>query len=361
MSGRLITYFLLNLICCSVFAQTIPDAISIAASDKYKSPSLFKKIINGTNYRKEWETPVTMPVFDLKRSKLKIKELGGGQQTTSLYLVDENKNEWVLRSVDKEVKPPKEFMENTFIERVIQDHVSAAYPYAGLSVSHLSKAAGVISGESKLYYVPDDTAFGEYRSVMANKVFQLISYMPEKIEELSTEEMLKKLRADKKYAIDQKEYLKVRLIDWLISDWDRHIGQYKWIEKTNSSGIAFQVVPRDRDQAFFRSNGLLIKFISMLFLPHMSGFAKSKGDIKRLSFKAKSMDKICTDQLSKEDWIRITKDFQTNISDEVIESAIKKQPPEIFAIRGNQIIEILKFRRNYMLENVMKYYSVLTS
>lgn len=344
-----------------MLTQPTSKSITVAASDKYKSPSFFKKIINGANYRKEWETPVTMPVFDLRKSKLKIKELGGGQQTTSLYLVDEKNNEWVLRSIDKKVKPPKEFMENTFIERVIQDHVSAAYPYAGLSVSHLSKAAGVIAGESYLYYVPDDTAFGKYRSVMANKVFQLISYMPESIEEFTTEEMMKKLHADKKYSIDQEEYLKVRLVDWLISDWDRHDGQYKWIEKTTASGKAFQIVPRDRDQAFFRSNGLLVKFISMFFMPHLRGFVKSKSDIKRLSYKAKAMDKRCTDQLSKEDWIRITKDVQNNISDGIIESAIKKQPPEIFAIRGNKIIKTLKARRNYLLENVMKYYSVLDS
>jgi hypothetical protein len=359
MPGKLLISFGLTLISHAVLTQTSSDHITTPASSKYKTKSFFKKLFAGTNYRQEWETPVTMPVFDLRKSKLRIKEMGGGQQTTSLYLLDENNREWVLRSVDKDYKPPKKIIQNTFIERTIQDHISAAYPYAGLSVTHLSNAAGIIAGRSHLYYVPDDTAFGEYRALMANKVFLLISYLPDSIQELATEDMLKKIADNKNYTIDQKEYLKVRLVDWLISDWDRHPGQYKWIQKTTPAGISIRVVPRDRDQAFFSSNGLLFKFISLFFMPHMSGFKKSRNDIKRLSNKARDLDKRCTDQLTKEDWINITKEFRNKMSDDVITAAIKKQPPEIFAIRGDEIIETLKSRRNRLLENVMKYYSVL--
>jgi hypothetical protein len=43
----------------------------------------------------------------------------------------------------------------------------------------------------------------------------------------------------------------------------------------------------------------------------------------------------------------------------VIESAIKKQPEEIYAIRGQKIINKLKSRRDGLLKNAMKYYSFL--
>lgn len=361
MQGKLINTFALLLINYSVLTQTNPGYITSAASSKYKTKSFVKKLFAGTNYRREWETSVTMPVFDLRNGRFSIKELGGGQQTTSLYLIDNNKKEWVLRSVDKDYKPPRKIFANTFIERIIEDHISASYPYAGLSVTHLSNAAGVVAGESHLYYVPDDTAFGEYREVMADKVFLLISYLPDSVSELTTEEMLEKIAGNQNHFVDQKEYLKARLVDWLISDWDRHTGQYKWIQKNSGADTIYQVVPRDRDQAFFKSNGLLFRFVSMFFMPHIRGFKKSSKDIKRLSKKARKLDKLCTDRLSKEDWIGITKEFRSKMNDEVIETAIKKQPPEIFALRGNELIEILKSRRNSLLDNVMKYYSVLKS
>ena len=72
------------------------------------------------------------------------------------------------------------------------------------------------------------------------------------------------------------------------------------------------------------------------------------------------MDKRFTSQLKKEDWEAIIKEFQNNVTDSVIESAIKKQPPEIFSIRGNEMIEKLRSRRDGLLKQVMKYYNFLS-
>lgn len=72
---------------------TIPHShngfITVPASKKYVSPSILGEIFIGSNYRKEWETPVTMPVFDIKKTKFKIVKLGGGLQTISLDLLDD--------------------------------------------------------------------------------------------------------------------------------------------------------------------------------------------------------------------------------------------------------------------------------
>lgn len=334
--------------------------VTIAASEKYSSPSVFEKLLFGSNYRKEWETPVTMPVFNIKQTNFRIVEMGGGHQTTSLELADEMGREWTLRSVDKDVKPPKEFMEDTFIEWIIQDHVSAAYPYAGLSVPDISRAGGVPAGDQQLYFVPDDTAFGEHRAAMANKVFILVNQQLQDQKGITTEEMLTRLKSDTPHYVNQREYLKARLLDWLVADWDRHEDQWRWVEKKTDSGIAFYVVPRDRDQAFFRSNGLLIKFMGLFFMPHINNFNKSGRGIMRLGKKTRVMDKRFTSQLKKEDWEAIIKEFQGNVTDSVIESAIKKQPPEIFAIRGNELIEKLRSRRDGLLTQVMKYFNFLS-
>jgi hypothetical protein len=148
-------------------------------------------------------------------------------------------------------------------------------------------------------------------------------------------------------------------MDWLIADWDRHEDQWRWIERNTGSGIAFHVVPRDHDQAFFRSNGLLVKFLGLFFMPHINKFNKNGHGIKGLSKKTRAMDKRFTNRLTKEGWEHIIKEFQNNINDSVIEAAIKKQPKEIFAISGNELIEKLKSRRDGMQKHVMRYYSFL--
>ncbi len=331
---------------------------TVAASYKYSSPSLFEKIFFGSNYRKEWETPVTIPVFDIRKTNFKITSMGGGQQTTSLELIDDKNKEWRLRSVDKNVEPSEKILKNNFIEKIIQDHVSCAYPYAGLSIPIIAEEAGVPTGIQALYFVPDDSAFGQYRPVMSNKVFMLLD-QPNGQEDITTSEMLAKLDSCKEYFVDQQAYLKARLVDWLIGDWDRHEDQWRWIERNTDTSIAFLVVPRDHDQAFFRSNGLLVKFIGLFFMPYMDKFNKNARDIKALSKKTRELDRQFTDRLAKEDWERIIKEFQKNVSDRVIETAIKKQPKEIYAISGNELIEKLKSRRDGMLKHGMKYYTFL--
>ena len=340
--------------------DTIPHAhngfITVPASKKYSSPSILGQIFVGLNYRKEWGSPVTIPVFDIKKTNFRIIKMGGGQQTTTLDLVDDKNREWTLRSVDKNVQTTKKYTQNIFIQSIIQDGVSGSYPYAGLSVPDIARAAGVPAGEQYLYYVPDDSSFGEYRSMMANKVFILVNTQPQAEKAITTTEMFERLKQDKQAYVDEKEYLKARLVDWLIADWDRHIDQFRWTEKRIDSGIAFLVVPRDHDQAFFRSNGLLIKVVGR---PHLSKFNMSGSGIEVLSAKTKDLDKRFTAHLQKEDWEMIIKQFQNNVTDAVIEAAIKKQPKEIFAIRGNELIGKLISRRDGLLKYGMEYYSFL--
>ena len=177
---------------------TIPHShngfITVPASIQYSSPSILGEIFNGSNYRREWETPVSMPVFDLKKTNLKIVKMGGGLQTISVDLVDDKNREWALRSVDKNVHSLKKYQQNIFIHSLIQDNISGSYPYAGLSVPDIAEAAGVPTGEQYLYFVPDDSAFGNYRSAVANKVFILVNNQLQPEKAITTTAMLEKLK-----------------------------------------------------------------------------------------------------------------------------------------------------------------------
>ena len=131
----------------NAFAQQ-RDSMIWKSSEKYDDPSIFKRILLGNNYRKEWETAVKLPVFNLKVFGLTITELGGGNQTKSLSFDDKQGREWVLRTIDKTAKgalPPK--LRNTLAERVVQHMISAAHPYAPVTLPPMAKALGIIAPE----------------------------------------------------------------------------------------------------------------------------------------------------------------------------------------------------------------------
>ena len=342
------------------------DSITVSASQRYGRLTPLKWLFMGANYREDWSTPVKMPVFHVKTTKggFTIKELGGGQQTKSLKLEDKEGNEWVLRTVDKDVTKgalPKGLQNFGFIRDVVQDQISAAYPYAPLTLTHISNAAKVPVTPNELYYVPSDPALGKYREVLAHRVC-LLEPEPETIiptEAVNTDGAYVKLRENNNLGIVQENVLRARLLDMLIADWDRHKNQWDWSTIDSNNMKYYYPIPEDRDQAFFHTNGMLSKLIRIFTLPNLIGFSESGDKLEKLNYKVYSFDRYFMSQLTRADWEKMIKQFQADVSDEVIATAAKKLPPEIYTIRGKEIERKLISRRNNLYKNGMLYYDFL--
>ena len=340
------------------------DSVVISASDKYKLFSGFKNIFLGSNYRKEWSTPVTLRVFNIRKEKggLTIESLGGGKQTKSLKLKDKEGNEWVLRSVDKDPEkalPPN--LRNTVAQGIVEDVISASHPYAPLVTPGLSKAVHVPTAEPEFFFVPDDIGFGYYRPLFANTVCILESRNPDIDKNTkSTDKVLNKMYEDNDHHVDQEKVLNARLLDMLIGDFDRHADQWKWGTADTGKGKLYYPIPKDRDQAFFNSNGLVIKFLSRNRMRFLQGFKRSVKDIDGLNYVAKNFDRLFLNNLDKAAWEGITRTFQQNLTDTVIKIASMQLPPAIAAQDSKMIEEKLINRRNGLFKDAIHYYKFIS-
>lgn len=350
----------------SAFSQNQPqieftDSVSVAASYAYSQPSLLRKFFMGNNYRKEWETPVKLPVLNLSKLGLSVKELGGGRQTKSLRLVDKDSTEWALRTVDKDVRPalPK-ILRIGFTISIVQDMVSAAHPYAPLTVPLIAEAVGVNAAQPTFYYVPDDTSLGEYRSLFAGTVCLL-----EKRDLLadtktkSTEKMLADLFEHRHSKLNQAAYLNARLLDMLIADWDRHYDQWKWAELDSGKKSIYLALPKDRDQAYFYSKGWLLKIIRLFGMKFTVGFTKETSNVVQLNRIAWYLDHLLLNELSSTEWQKIANTFQQRLTDETIREAVLKLPTELYALHGQAITQKLLSRKQTLASDISKYYLFL--
>lgn len=342
------------------------DSIIRPASKKYSNMNFIKRLFLGRNYRKEWATPVKMPVFDVTKVNggFTIGELGGGQQTKSLRLKDKNGIEWVLRTVDKDVdKALQPHLRKTFVKKIVQDMVSASHPYAPLTIPPLAKAAKVVAPTPTLYFVPNDPKLGEHYALFANTVCMLEQRepTPDHSETENTDKVLEELMKENDHLVMQEQVLRARLLDMLVADWDRHTDQWRWGLVDSGETKHFYVIPRDRDFAYFNSKGLLVKFMTLVALPHMRGFTDESKGLKKLNTKTWFFDHNFLNELSSEDWQRITTEFQKTITDDVIHTAVTRMPPEVYAVSGQKIESKLKTRRDGLSSNVMKYYKALAS
>ncbi len=329
----------------------------------------FKKFFLGENYRQDWNTVVEFPIFDIGREQggLSIIKRGGGMQTFSLRLKNKKGKQFVLRSVNKEVKKSLQVvMHNTLVEDIVKDGISASLPYSPLTIPTMADAAGVYHTNPKLVYVPDDPRFGIYQKYVANKVF-LFEERPagnrEEVESfgnskkiISTFDLIKKLKSKSSHRIDQKAVLRARLFDILINDWDRHEDQWRWASFKEKGKTIYRPIPRDRDWAYYVNQGVITWVLSRNFLmPKFQGFDYKLKNVVGLSSSAIHFDRSFLNAMTKEDWINEAKKMQVNVTDDIIEIAIKKLPPEIYAIRGLEIEQKLKERIKHLPEYAAEY------
>ncbi|MEO8404031.1 MAG: metallophosphoesterase, partial [Chitinophagaceae bacterium] len=318
------------------------DYVVAPASNLYKNPTWAQRVFNGNNYRKEWSTPVKLKVFNINKEKggFKIDGIGGGKQTKSLKLTDKNGIEWSLRTIDKDPDKaiPVNFRES-FASNIVQDLISAAHPYAPLAIPILADTTGILMSPPEFFFVPDDPSLGYYRPLFANKVCMLERKDPaEKQDSKSSFSLFNKMREDNDHTVDQEAVLTARLLDMLIADWDRHFDQWRWATTDTGQGKLYEPIPRDRDQAFFHSDGLIVQYVARRRIPFLKGLKYTIPKINNLNKVAKDFDRLFLNNIDENGWKKTADKFVTRLTDEKIRAAVKQMPPEIYAINGENMI-----------------------
>ncbi len=369
------TWFLL--INIAVKAQDIKDTTikyskTVIAGKQYQRSSLHQKFW-GAHYRREWTTPVSVPLFylDTAAGGLKPYASGGGRQTKTLRLRNTNGKEYVLRSIDKTFDQAFDTIyRNTFVETVVNDQVSTAHPYAAVVVAPLAEAAGIYHTWPQIVYVPKQQALDSFNEEFGDDLY-LFEQRPDgnwqeainfgNTEEIvSTEKLLQNLLDSNEHIADQSLFVKARLFDIFLGDWGRHEDQWRWATFKTKGETLYKPIPRDRDQAFTKFDGTLLKFgLSAAGLGHLQSFENTVDDVTTYNFPARNLDRRLANELSLMQWVTIAKELQQTLTDNIIEISVKALPKEVFSISGPDIIANLKNRRNGLVRYATDYYRFL--
>jgi hypothetical protein len=343
--------------------------VRIAANPKYRATGL-RRILLGPNYRRLWATPMDVDVLDLRSfaGGLKPIKKGGGKQTKSLRFESGDGRAFRVRSVDKdpEAALPPEYRD-TFVEWVAQDQISAAHPAGALIADRLEQALGIPHVAHRFVVIPDDPALGEFRKEFAG-MLGILEEEPrveapvtpgfEGVEKLyDWDEVWPRLVDESSSTrVDARAYLRARLLDMLIGDWDRHQRQWSWARMGGKPLL--QPVPEDRDQAFSKFDGALLA-IARVGQSRFVNFGEKYPPPTGLNWSARFMDRRVLGELDRKDWDQAVRDVQEALGDPVLEDAVRRMPPEYFRVVGPQMIEKLRARRARLPEFAQRYYAVL--
>ncbi|MFD2518513.1 metallophosphoesterase [Salinimicrobium flavum] len=370
--------------------DTLPSSFpNYVETSVYESEETDKDVVYesvwGDKYREVYGTRIKAEVADLDTlfGGLKVIRSGGGHQTRSLRLKDSLGRDYNLRAVKKsavqflqtvafkDASIETEF-ENTLAEEVIEDFYTSAHPYGFLTIPTLSKAAGIYHTNPKLYYVPKQKALGPYNDNYGDELYMIVERPEEGWTDYesfgspdhdieSTAGVFERLRRDEKYKLDEEAYIRARVFDMLVGDWDRHQDQWRWAEFEDEEGKHhFKPIPRDRDQVYSNFDGAF--FATLRGLTGIANqFSKFNEDIKDVAWfnsAGLGLDRSLLQNSGREEWIEQAKFLQEHITDEVIEEAFSKLPPETQGGSSEEIKNFLKARRGNLVDITERYYKV---
>lgn len=352
-------------------------------SEETTKKSGFYSFLFGQHYRKVFGTPVIAPVAHLDTLYGGLTPLisGGGNQSLSLRLVDTKGRQYVMRGLKKSApqflqsalfkdKYIKDRVAETDVLGFIEDFYTTSHPYMPFVVGDLLDAIQVYHSNPKLYYIPKQNALGKYNEQYGDALYMieerqhksqigLESYgTPEDI--ISTVEVIEKLQKDASHEIDAAMYLRARIFDLLVGDWDRHGDQWRWgIFKENKKTI-YRPIPRDRDQVFAKIDGhFLALLMNVPALRHMQNFSEKFASPRWINKTAFPLDKVILQRTTLQDWQKAATYVTQQLSDEKINEAFAQLPQEVQGLYTEDIKKTLQKRKVGILEYTSNYYKEL--
>ena len=338
------------------------DSLAGVAHKEFNNVGKWHKFFFGKNYREEWSAATRLPVIHLSefRGGLVAIKAGGGKQTHSLRLEDKQGKEWVIRSVEKypEAILPEE-LKGTFVKDIVTDAMSAQHPYSALIVPPIANAVGVPHAEPIIGIIAPDTVLGSYSNVFAGTICLLEEREPFGKSD-NYFEMLEQLDANNDNSFDSTTFLKARILDVFLGDWDRHKDQWRFRPEKSGDAVKYTCIPRDRDQVFYTNQGFFPWIESRSFVqPFFEGFNPKIRKAGTLLFSSTMMNVRFLNQFSYDDWMRITNNFVASVTDSVLEIALRQLPESAYNLGHDKLLVILKSRRADLPRAMSDYYYFL--
>ena len=348
-------------------AASAQETKKVTVGPQYAAGGL-KRLWFGDGYRDLWTTALELPVLDLEKTAggLTPVRVVGQAQSVGLAMRGADGKAYTFRSLHKH---PERMLPEMWRERwpakIAQDQTSGTHPGAALVQAALAESVGGVPFTNpRIVVMPDDPALGEFRKQFANEIGTFDEFPlagPDKTpgfmgatEIVSSEEMWNRWLQGPENRVDSRALLRSRVLDLWTDNYDRHRGQWRWMHIPGAP--LWQPLPEDPDFVLVRHDGVVGAVIRGRAPDFLKFSQKYPGKLEGPLNNAYQVDRWLLTDLDAAAWEDVAKDVVSRLSDDAIDKAIRRLPPQWFDIGGQETIAALKTRRAGLVEYALRVY-----
>ncbi len=227
-------------------------------------------------------------------------------------------------------------------------------------------------GGPTLVVMPDDPRLGEFQEEFAG----LLGFIEERPDEgpdgepgfagstrvVSSDRLFERLEEDPDNRLDDEDFLRARLMDMFVGDWDRHPDQWRWAGFEEGGLLIFRPVPRDRDWALTKLDGFILRWfrrVAPRLAPHLVSFEAEYPSARAITWSGRALDRRFLNGLEWSTWEAIAVDLQSRLSDEVLTDAVGRLPEPYYEVAGDYLLGALTQRRDDLVVQAREFYDLL--
>ena len=374
---RLILFCLFFLFNQSVSSKTTmldsqrSDSVSIYEG-KFKEHGALYNWMWGEHYRSLYYIPVNAQKIDLKT-------WSGGltlvEHVPNLYglLLQNNQKQYYLLKV---LGLPTSFVESSFFRKVydrdlykntylgdfIQEAATIENPFGFVISDNLAQKLNLNASKIRLYQVSANSSDMRLDSIPINNKLASVYRFPD-LESLNiitqADSLLNNIHYDRGQ-LNKEVYLRTRLFDMLIGDWNKIPENWGWLSPKDSLKASYTPIVLDRSHAFTKVDGVFFKrLLGMLGLGFIKNYDGKKPNVSKINKLGYPLDMALTADCTEEDWLKQAQYIQNILTDSILAETFSLLPQELQIDDFEIILEDIKSRRSFLDKMATEYYRYL--
>jgi hypothetical protein len=339
-----------------VRAQPVRTA-TVVAGEKYAKPPGGQTWILGKNYRELWSTPIEAEVLDLGPGLAPVGR--ADHEQSPLILRSADGREFLFRPVEQDLTEALPwFLRVESVEDIAQDQLSATVPGVRVVVYPFARSLDLLEPEARLVVMPDDASLGAFHERFAGRLGVFLENPgagfrgASEVQDADT--FWSRRQEDPWNRADSAAFLKARLLDLYLGDWDRHRRKWRWARIPGERFL--QPIADDRDQVFSDFEGLAMRIARSAGARTVT-FEGNYAPLEDATQNGWDLDRFLLSDLQRSEWISAAEEMRARITDEVIEEGLRRLPPEYYRLVGAPLTAILRERRDRLHELALDFFS----